>query len=235
MQTGNNMFSFQQFDIHDELCGMKVGTDAVLLGAWCDVTNCKKVLDVGCGSGIISLMVAQRNPEAFVTGIDIDHDAVRQARMNFNTSPWGNRLNVQYMDFCDNQSELTPSNYDLIVCNPPFFTEDTNAPDKKRDIARRANSLPLELLITNAGKLLHPEGRLAVILPYTQTSDCILSAACQHLYLKRKCVVKGSVRKPAKRIMLEFTHYSSPTEHQEIVIGDSLFNTLTKDFYLPKN
>ena len=236
-------FRFQQFEVKHDRCAMKVGTDGVLLGAWVNVDGVQAVLDIGVGSGLISLMIAQRNSQAEVLGIDIDSDAVSQAQENFQHSPFSNRLKAEVCDFRtlpphweslegDREREL------LIVSNPPFFIEDTLAPDATRAMARSNSSLPFDILISNASSLLTEKGRFAVIIPYSQAADFVLTASTFGLHLLRRCDVQTTPRKSPKRTLLEFGKQTDTTSFETLCLYDAdgsrsqEYAALTADFYL---
>lgn len=231
------MFCFKQFRVNDDRCAMKIGTDGVLLGAWTDVKGAKRVLDVGTGSGLISLMIAQRNEDSIITGIDIDSEAVWQAKENVKDSPWVDRIEVMECDF-NEAVELDGMEFDLIVSNPPFYTADTRSDDVQRAMARNASSLPLPLLIKNAERLLSADGVLSIIVPCDEAKFVIGEGALNTLFLVRKCEVCSRAGMSPKRTLLEFSRRIEPTETREIVIyGDdgsytSEFMELTRDFYL---
>ena len=231
------MFQFKQFSVNDERCAMKIGTDGVLLGAWADVEGASTILDVGTGSGLIALMMAQRNANAKITGIDIDAMAVDQAKENADCSPWKARIAIMECDFND-PVELVGKKFDLIVSNPPFYTADTRSDDAQRAMARNASALPLPKLMENAEKLMNDNGTLSLILPAEIASEAIGEAALNSLFLIRKCAVYSRVGTKAKRMLLEFSREIQPTAHSEIMIygEDGGYNPefieLTKDFYL---
>ena len=231
------MFQFKEFRVNDERCAMKIGTDGVLLGAWANVNSAKRMLDVGTGSGLISLMMAQRNGKARITGIDIDADAVSQAKENVDCSPWRDRIEVMKVDF-NNPVELNGMKFDLIVSNPPFYTADTRSEDAQRATARNASALPLPQLMKNAERLLAADGVFSIVIPSEEASFVIGEAALNTLFLMRKCEVRSRVSTSPKRTLLEFSRNIVPTEQSEMVIyGEDdeyteEFMELTKGFYL---
>ena len=233
-------FRFQQFEVWHDRCAMKVGTDGVLLGAWVNVESVQCVLDVGVGSGLISLMIAQRNTQAEIHGIDVDAEAVSQAQENFQRSPFSSRLSAEVADFTSQFSLLNSQLFDLIVCNPPFFTEDTQAPDAARAAARSNSSLPFDVLIERAARLLHEQGHFAVIIPYAQAADFVLTASTFGLYLQRRSDVKTTPQKSPKRSLLEFGKQTGATQFDTLCLHDSdvrlskQYQALTADFYLPR-
>ena len=215
---------------------MKVGTDGVLLGSWTEVRDARTALDVGCGTGLIALMLAQRNGNLNIVGIDIDDDAVEQARENVSDSPWRERIRIEKHDF--NEVFTSEEPIDLIVSNPPFYTEDTTCPDGSRHKARHATSLPFEVIMKQAARLLTQEGRLTLIIPYSAATDVIGEAVMNSLYLSRRTDVRTTPMKPAKRTMLEFCKKTQPTVYDMLTLRDKEGNmsdeyrALTEDFYL---
>ncbi len=227
-------FQFKQFKVNDEHCAMKVGTDGVLLGAWANGT-CTRALDIGTGSGLIALMLAQRFPEAQIIGIDIDAIAVEQAQDNFAASPWPNRLTAS----CVALQAFQDAPFDLIVSNPPYFQNSLKAPDTQRSQARHTDTLSYAQLIEHAARLLTPNGCLTLILPIEAEREIIGLAASVNLYPNNICRVRGHEHKPFKRIMIHFTHEvcSLPAE-DTLTLANSqnqrsdAYAYLTRDFYL---
>ena len=223
---------------------MKVGTDGVLLGAWAEVEGHHMALDIGTGTGLIALMLAQRAPQLHVLGVDIDGQAVQQARENVAASPWPDRVSIEHLDF--RTADLGTASFhvghlaaqfDLIVSNPPFFTEDTPNPDEARNTARHAASLPMDVLIERAARLLSPAGCLCLVVPTSVVSAVIGLAAARGMFLSRRTDVKTTVRKPAKRTLLAFTRRAVPTLHGTLTLMDGRDRTpeyqeLTRAFYL---
>ena len=214
---------------------MKVGTDGVLLGAWCDVTGVKRVLDVGTGCGLIALMVAQRNADAAITAIDIDQDAVNEAMVNIANSPWSNRVEALTADFNDYTAQEP---FDLIVSNPPFFTENVMAPDRNRNLARHSVSLTMEHLIAKSKSMLAGDGRLALITPIEQElhiRTCVVKTA---MSIKRLAIVVPVEGAAPKRILWELVKSPVETVEEQITIKhvDASYSqqyiALTQDFYL---
>lgn len=231
-----SIFRFRQFSVCHDRCAMKVGTDGVLLGAWASVDGALNALDVGTGSGLIALMLAQRNSELRVTGVDIDHDAVAQAKENFLRSPFASRLTTVEADF----TEPFPydNKYDVIVSNPPFYVEEFHSPDSRRNQARSESSLPFATLIDRAAVLLSPLGRLDLVVPTSAVPDIVLSASVHGLHLLRRNDVHTTERKPPKRTLLEFSRSDEPSLCSRLIIHDTSggysfqYRQLTQDFYL---
>ncbi|WP_306565597.1 tRNA1(Val) (adenine(37)-N6)-methyltransferase [Flavobacterium lindanitolerans] len=232
-------FQFKQFSVEQDRCAMKIGTDGVLLGAWAPIEhNPFNVLDIGTGTGIISLMIAQRSHAEQIDAFEIDEDAYEQAVENFENSPWSDRL------FCfhaalDEFMEEPEDEYDLIVSNPPFYTEDYSSGNDQRDLARFADALPFEDLAEAAGFLLSKNGIFAVILPYKEEEKFIALVRDFDLFPVKITRVKGTPTSEIKRSLLAFSrHYSENFPTDELVIEISRHNYtpeyihLTKDFYL---
>lgn len=232
------MFRFKQFTIEQNRCPMKVGTDGVLLGAWVGVGAAdRRVLDVGTGTGLIALMLAQRTVEARITGVDVG--CVAQARQNADASPWGCRIELVR---CPVQEFAPGELFDLIVSNPPFFTESLTCPDPGRTTARHTVSLSFEELRDAALRLLTSAGRLALILPDTEAPRFVAVCAGA-LTLVRRTDVRTTPRRPAKRVLMEFVRSESQAPGSplcsELVVGTGeheqytpQYRALTRDFYL---
>ncbi len=229
---GKDSFDFKQFSVRQERCAMKVGTDGVLLGSWaCDKATDEplRILDVGTGTGLIALFVAQRFPNALITAIDIDPEAVEQARENFDTSPFGNRLTAIASSLQELESD---TKYDAIVCNPPFFVDSLQCPDGKRTLARHARTLTFAELARYSSRLLTQDGALSVIIPSESKGTMEAEAIFCGLSLSRVCHIKTKETKPAKRVMLEFSKSQKHIENDIIVIGGEKYVSLTRHFYL---
>lgn len=233
------MFSFKQFTIQQDKCAMKVGTDGVLLGAWAPVEhNPYSVLDIGAGTGLIGLMLAQRSPAEQIDAIEIDDDAYEQCVDNFENSPWGDRL-FCYHAGLDEFMEEPEDEYDLIISNPPFYTEDYTSGDDQRDKARFEASLPFEDLAEAASVLLSDIGIFAVIIPYKEEAGFLAIAKENELYPVKITRVKGTPTTETKRSLIAF----SRDEVAEVAVDELVIETarhlytkeyiaLTQDFYL---
>lgn len=229
----NPFFRFKQFEVRHDRCAMKVGTDGVLLGAWVDVTRSRQVLDIGTGSGLIALMIAQRC-DAQITGIDIDADAVGQACENADASPWSERIHISRADV----AEYNEGKYDTIVSNPPFFCEQVHCPDRQRNAARHTESLTFECLLDAVKRLLTDDGSFSVIIPAGLIGSFTTSAAERHLYASRRTDVLTKPGVPPKRVLLTFCRSVRACDTDNLVIESSPrtyspeFIQLIKDFYL---
>lgn len=223
------MFRFKQFTIWQDECGMKVGTDGVLLGAW--ARGGYRVLDVGTGTGIIALMMAQRYPEAQVLGIDIDEGAVRQAALNVEASPFARQICIGQMRV-QNMDDAQAGRYDAVVSNPPFFIDSLQAPDRQRNMARHAETLTYADLMQAASRLLAADGELSVIVPFDYRRRMDDEAIFQGFFPSRVCAVKTTPTKPVRRYLLAYKKQPCRCEQAELVIGDEQYRLLTQDFYL---
>ena len=234
------MFNFQRFTIHQDQCAMKVGTDGVLLGAWAQ--GGERLLDIGTGTGVIALMMAQRYAEAHVVAVDIDEAAVRQARQNADASPFGDRVEVVLtsiqdyatscsLSFGEGRGEV-PSHFDSIVCNPPFFVDSLKAPDQQRSLARHADTLPFAELMRAAYRLLSDDGELSVVIPFDYRRRLDDEAFLCGFFPSRVCAVRTKSTKPVRRYLLAYRKRPSPCLHDELTIGDARYQQLTRDFYL---
>ena len=213
---------------------MKVGTDGVLLGAW--ASGGSRILDVGTGTGVIALMLAQRHPQARVTAIDIDEGAVRQALQNVAQSPFSDRVEVLQESVQEHAGQsgnaVNTGIYDAIVSNPPFFIDSLNAPDRQRNMARHAETLTYAQLMQAAWRLLADNGELSVVVPFDYRQRMEDEATFVGFFPSRVCAVRTTVRKPAKRFLLAFRKHPCPCERTEITLGDEAYTQLTGEFYL---
>ncbi|MBR5639519.1 MAG: methyltransferase [Muribaculaceae bacterium] len=229
------IFKFKQFCLLNDKTAMKVGTDGVLLGAWCDVAGAQRILDVGTGCGLIALMVAQRKPDATIMAIDIDCDAVEEAMVNITNSPWGDRVEASVADF---NGYFAQEPFDLIVSNPPFFTENVMAPDYSRNMARHSVTLTMEQLIDKSKLLLADDGILAFISPVEQEMSIRRCLVKTGMSIKRLARVVPVEESAPKRLMWEFVKSSVKTIEEQIIIKlangaySKQYITLTRDFYL---
>ena len=233
---GNNWFKFKQFTVYQESAAMRVGTDGVLLGAWTDHPTPLRILDIGSGTGVISLMAAQRWSEARIDAIDPDLGAFEQSRSNFEQSPWGNRLAAHHIDL----QHFDSAPYDLIISNPPYFVNSLKNPDSAKSTARHTDSLPHNELVQHAARLLAPEGTFAVILPADLKLNLLEISKQNGLSVRRIAEIFDRKGKNSIRIMAEFKKpISAEPIEEQIYIRDvesndytEQYKSLTKDFYL---
>jgi tRNA1Val (adenine37-N6)-methyltransferase len=234
----NNYFQFKQFTVRQDRCAMKVGTDGTLLGAWVQVASCRNVLDVGTGTGLIALMIAQRNKEALIDGIDIDRDACTQASENVAASPFTGQIQIHHTSF----QHFEPNNglaYNLIVSNPPYFIQSLKCPEEKRRLARHNDELPLSGLFEKSRSLLTPDGRLALILPYQQQEELLRQADRHKFYCIRQTEVIPVEGVSPKRLLVELALQPPPSvETNRLILENKLhqrtaaYMELTGAFYL---
>lgn len=233
-----SIFHFKQFDISHKKASAKVGTDGVLLGAWCKIpNNCNKILDIGSGSGIIALMLAQRtsfgNNE--ITAIEIEKEAFNESNFNFYNSPWHDRLKPINIDFNNFEtSEL----FDLIICNPPFYTTTQHSVRKTRALARNNEYLPFTKLLPRVNEILQNNGLFSLIIPFSEETNIINLAKKIGLHPNKITNVKGNINAPYKRSLICFSKTISSTTKDELIIEKSRniytqdYINLIKDFYL---
>jgi tRNA1Val (adenine37-N6)-methyltransferase len=229
-------FQFKQFAIEDDRCAMKVGTDGVLLGAWANVEKANHVLDIGSGSGLIALMLAQRtDAHTTIDAVEMMQEDALQAIENVNASPWRNKITVQHISIQEYESK---KKYDLIVSNPPFFNDSLAPPSAKRKTARHTNSLSNDELLASVTRLIATEGIFAVILPAKEGSAFITLAQFSGLYCSRQVAVYSRKGKPQERWLLEFTQIPVVTETGELILYEkgiersAGYRKLVLDFYL---
>lgn len=232
----NAYFQFKQFVVRQERCAMKVGTDGTLLGAWAH--GGQRILDIGTGTGLIALMMAQRHPEAQVTAIDIDSEAVSQACENVAASPFCQRITVVEGDICQPDGLPLQAGYDAIVCNPPYFNDSLICPDDQRTVARHTTTLSYRDLMTAAAILLADKGELSVVIPFDCKSRLEAEASLAGLSKTRECSIKTTPRKAPRRYLLAFAKHPAALETTEGVLElepgkrSEWYYELTKDFYL---
>ncbi|MDR1455630.1 MAG: methyltransferase, partial [Tannerella sp.] len=200
----NACFHFKRFTVRQDGCAMKVGTDGVLLGAWTDVSACRRALDVGAGTGLIALMMAQRSESMPVDGVEIDPDACRQAAANAAASPFAARIRL-YRDDFSHYARTATQRYDLIVSNPPYFARSLKCPDERRRLARHDDGLPLDGLLTDSLPLLTSAGRIALILPFRQEEELHVQAEACGLHCIRRTEVIPVEGAAPKRLLVELT------------------------------
>jgi tRNA1Val (adenine37-N6)-methyltransferase len=231
-------FQFKQFTVNQDQCAMKVGTDGVLLGAWTSLrNNPQSVLDIGAGTGLIALMLAQRSPTSDIEALEIDAAAYEQCVDNFEASPWADRLFCYHAGLDEFVDEMD-SDYDTIVSNPPFYVENVSSGNAKRDNARQSQSLPFDELLQGAAALLGPNGTFSTIIPFKEERRFMALAKEFQLYPNRICRVLGHPKAEVKRSLLEFGFGQNRVEKDQLVIEHERhvytdeYVALTKEFYL---
>lgn len=232
----NNWFKCKQFEVRQDLCGHKVGTDSFLLGAWANILEAKRILDIGTGTGILSLMAAQRS-EAAITAIEIDKDAAEQAMENFSNSPWLSRLKLYHTTL--EKFNSFKEKYDVIICNPPFFVNSIISPDAKRTLARHAHMLTLFDIVMFAETHLLVNGHVSLIMPIEHLQYLIDLIKINKWYVHRITKVIPKPGKDAHRVLIEFGKAKKGVEYDELTIETEQrhvytkkYYELTKDFYL---
>lgn len=231
----NSFFQFKHFTVYHDKCAMKVGTDGVLLGAWAPVANARRLLDVGTGTGLIALQLAQRNPHAKITAIEIDAAAAEQARDNILHSPWADRIEIVCSDFRDYQSE---DKFDLIVSNPPYFIDALKSPDEQRCTARHTGKLNYDILFCRAAHLLCEQGGVSIIIPAESEKAVIDAAWNQKLFPLCRMRIFTKPGKPYRRVLLTFGFQEKKCIEKNLCIEVNHneftpeYTVLTKDFYL---
>lgn len=255
----NKPFQFKQFTVAQDRCAMKIGTDGVLLGAWVSLENSpESILDIGAGTGIIALQLAQRSYAETIDAIEIDDEAYEQCTHNFEHSPWADRLFCYHASIQEFVSEIDDT-YDIIISNPPFYSPPQGLPlgrvslvegrtpsspsrENNTSVARKKarfyDSLPFEHLVISAAHLLSENGTFAVILPKKEEAHFIKIASKSKLFPKRICRVKGTPTSEEKRSLLEFTFLETKIKQESLVIETSRhkytheYHNLVKEFYL---
>jgi tRNA1Val (adenine37-N6)-methyltransferase len=229
-------FRFKQFSVDHDRCTMKVGTDGVLLGAWVNIEEASTILDIGTGSGVIALMMAQRAVVgAHVDAVELEHQDAQQALENVARSPWPSKISIHVTDI---QDFYPPHHYELIVSNPPFFHNSYHSPDERRIEARHTTRLSHDGLLATVDRLLHSSGRFNTILPPTEGIKFQELARQKNLFCRRLYTFYTRREKPAERLLMEFRRNEGDVETGEIVLYDHAlawsdgYKDLTKDFYL---
>jgi tRNA1Val (adenine37-N6)-methyltransferase len=233
----NSWFQFKKFIIRQDKTAMKVGTDGVLLGAWSRVQECSRILDVGTGTGLIALMMAQRT-KASIDAIEIDPEAAKQACENVIESPWNERINVMCTSLQDFY-QASAKKYDLVVCNPPYFKDSLKAGTPSRSIARHSDQLELTELVSCSKILLNTQGRLSVILPADKEPEMISIAKDYDLFPSKILRVRPIPGKEHKRVLMEFSFLRTELQESEMNLETGLrhqyspeYITLTLEYYL---
>lgn len=231
----NDWFQFKQFRIEQKNSAMKVGTDSLLLGSWIKPDCPNSVLDIGCGTGILSLMMAQRF-DAKIIGVEIDEAACVDAKKNFQQSKWKDRIQLFHSSF---QEFIQNNNlhFDLLVSNPPYFQNSKKSSDSARNLARHNDTLPLPGLLSGAFPLLKEDGMLALILPAEIVPGFLVRASIVGFYCKRQLLVKPKSSKSVHRSILELIKKKTECRNENLIVYDSggyseAYKSLTKDFYL---
>lgn len=234
----DSKFSFKQFELHQELCAMKVGTDSVLLGAWANIPAQGYILDIGAGTGILSLMAAQRSTNTYITAIEIDTPAAQQARENIARSNWAHRIEVINGDFTQ-ITDCFDHPFNAIISNPPYFEQSLLSPDAARTTARHTTTLRYDDIFRQARTIIAPEGNLSLVIPADLYQDVNNTAMLYGWGASRLTMVRTTSRKQPKRALCEWRrNYFAPCSEQLLTIHTATgeysteYIELTKEFYL---
>jgi tRNA1Val (adenine37-N6)-methyltransferase len=233
----NHTFAFKQFSINQDKCAMKVGTDAVLLGSWVNASHAKTILDIGTGTGVIALMLAQKSA-ARIDAIDLDKNAFIQATENVSNCPWKDHIEVHHISLQQFAKECDHK-YDIIVSNPPYFIDSSKASEESRTNARHTDQLPFRELLDGVLKLLSPAGKFYVILP-TKESELFREEAEKHkFFLTKQTRIITRTDKPEKRVLMRYEFIQRAFSEDSITIEKDErhsytdeYKELTKDYYL---
>ena len=233
----NHYFKFKQFTVWHDKCAMKVNTDGALLGAWVSVREANRILDVGTGTGLVALMLAQRAPaDSSVTALEIDADAVEQARENVYRSPWRERVNVLRMDF---REYVDTEKFDVIVSNPPYFEGSLICPNQQRTVARHNTSLTHEELLAGVSSLLTEKGEFTVIIPTDIVKAFVITAQKYYLYPRKQLsVITNKTSLKPKRTLICFSFDKKECFKEELLIEvapkrySEEYVRLMRDYYL---
>lgn len=222
-------FQFKHFSVKHQSSAMKIGTDSVILGAWVNTEKCKSALDIGTGSGILSLMLAQRST-ALIDAVEIDEEACEEAGENFRNSPWSYRLRALNQAIQD-YSKSKKAKYDLIISNPPFFQNGLQATDARRALARQTNTLSMDEIFDAADNLLSGDGLFAVIIPFENRLNFISNAIRHKLWVQRELVIRNSSAEPPVRVLIEVARTApEKIEFNELDIRNKPGGLFTKEF-----
>lgn len=233
------MFYFKKFAVNQSKTAMKIGTDAVLLGAWSSLdNNPNSILDIGSGTGVVALMLAQRSYAQTIDAVEIEENAYEQTVENFEQSNWSDRLFCYHASFQNFYKEMKNEKYDLIVSNPPFYTSSFKSKNQARHTARSTALLPFKELAKGVSKLLSETGVFSVIIPKKEVKGIIDITEKEQLFLNRICYVKGNPNSETKRCLLEFSKNKKEIKKEKLIIETGRhrytkeYVNLTKKFYL---
>ncbi len=228
-------FHFKQFSLYHHRSTMKVGTDAVLLGVWTDVKDVSEALDIGTGSGILSLLLAARS-QCRVEAVEIDHASVEEARDNFSNSPFANRLFIHQADF-NLFTKQNKKRYDLIISNPPFFINDRKSEKEHKRLARHTDTLTYEQLIDGVRHLLKPNGRISVVLPYREGQHFIQLAIRKGLFVQRQMIIFPKPCREPNRMNIQLGFEKTPVDQEKFIIRNedgsftNAYRSYLEDYY----
>lgn len=222
-KSTNRVVAFRQFNVHDDRCAMKVGNDGLLLGAWAGSGSPTRILDVGTGSGLVALMMAQRFPTAAITAIELEPEAAKQARENFQNSPFHERLELVEADFIAWSLSAAPR-WDCIVCNPPFFRNKPKSPEPARNLARHDDSLPIESLFAAIGRAAHSSARFSLVWPTDRLNDANDAALQSGWHARKRLKIHGTPHHPCERQIIEWQQeLPAACEEEVLAVEKSAF------------
>jgi tRNA1Val (adenine37-N6)-methyltransferase len=234
--VANPYFQFKAFTIYQDLSAMKVTTDSCLFGAWCaneiQKLHCKNLLDIGTGTGLLSLMIAQKN-KGLIDAVELDEKAARQASENISSSPWKENITIYHSDIMEHIGK-----YDCIISNPPFYENELQSPDTRNNLAHHSSRLTLLDLVQYAGKILVDNGYLFLLFPFKRQEEAEKMLMKQNIFIQKKVIVKQTVHHSPFRVMIMGSKYQKDLPHTEylsIKEGQDYsegFKTLLKDYYL---
>lgn len=236
-----SVFKFKEFVVKQDKTAMKIGTDAVLLGSWCSLLHYPNtVLDIGSGTGVLALMIAQRSNATTIDAVELDENAYEQTVENFEKSDWGDRLfcyNASFQNFATEMQEDNET-YELIISNPPFYTDDFKSENTARNTARFTSSLSFDELLNGVSKLLSKNGKFSTIIPFKEQEKFIKIATKNKLFINRICTVKGNPTSEIKRNLIELSFEKTEIKKEDLIIElkrhqyTQEYINLTKEFYL---
>jgi tRNA1Val (adenine37-N6)-methyltransferase len=235
MKRDKSVFRFKQFEVKHTATALKVTTDAVVFGSWIDFSGAKTILDIGTGTGILALMAAQKNAAAKISAIEIDTNAAKEADFNFSSSKWSERL---FVTNCDIKEYISEELFDIIVSNPPYFQNDLISESKAKAVAKHAISLTHKQLLEKTATLLNDSGTAFFILPYSNSSQFIVTALNCGLHCAKKVDVSSTITKWPYLSFLAFTKLTNDLQANQLYLfehnGDKSidYQAMSADFYL---
>jgi tRNA1Val (adenine37-N6)-methyltransferase len=220
------VFRFKQFTIHQDRCALKVGTDAVVFGAWVEYSGAKRILDIGAGTGVLALIAAQRNAVALVHAVEIDDESAEQAAENAAASPWADRIRVHRMDVRRMKADAP---FDLILCNPPYYSGTAPASGERRRVAKHGAELAFDELLGSVHGLLSLDGRFAVIIPSDREAEFVSLSAAHELFPSRRCLLRYVAHRPPKRVLLELRRERAACVEEELTVEGEVPKSFTSE------
>ena len=214
-------FQFKEFSIEQDRCAMKIGTDGILIGAWTSIQDQYSILDIGAGTGILALMLAQRSDAEQIDALEIDEDAYEQCVENFENSPWADRLFSYHAALDEFVEEMKDEKYDLIISNPPFHSTGSSEDRSSREVARFQDALPFEELVWGVASLLSENGNFSLIIPKEEEENFIRLASEQKLFPNKITDVKGTSSSKVKRSLISFSFHRSEIKKSELILEES--------------